>query len=237
MTRVSVKVKQAWIRRTVALLFLAFIGAVPASASTLDFAGLGCQAQFAAFGGYAFSDGWVTECDSDYLAASPGWNNTTGAPSGEIAAGNTYASSGIVTITRAQPFTFVSAKASSFLTSDAFDFTTPLSSANLLIQGYLNNAFVGSVAIDFSVLSPGYTDIGPLAGAVDELRFFSASDQDPSSFAGPDYWLIDDLVLEDANVVTPVPEPSALVLVGPGLGMLSVMRRSRRRSRHDDLGV
>ena len=179
-----------WARWAASFVLLAcVIGAPPgALAATINFEGLGCQSPFANVGGFTFSSSWVTECDSDYLNAGT-WANTTGAPSATTAAGNTYAGDPAgVTISRSQPFNLVGGMASSFLSNDDFDFVTPLSSWNLLIEGYLNNAFVGSLAMILDPgnggLGAGYHALGSLSG-IDELRFFSTYDQALSD--GPDY--------------------------------------------------
>jgi hypothetical protein len=207
-----------------AAISFALAMAVPASAATLTFEGLGCQAQFTQSGGFTFSSNWVTQCDDDYGAT---WGNTTGAPSGGTAAGNTYADTTGVTITRAQAFNLAGGMASAFLTGDDFDFVTPLSSPSLLIEGYLNQVFVGSLIVNFDPdsggLGTGYHAIGMLAN-VDELRFFSSFDR--ALAGGPDYWLLDDLVLTE---VTTVPEPATLILLGMGIAvMIATMAASSR---------
>jgi hypothetical protein len=193
----------------------------------LDFEGLACQAQFSAYEGFTFSSNWVTQCDDDYLAT---WANTSGAPSGVTAAGNTYFGDPVgVTITRSAAFNLVGGMASAFLVNDDFDFVSPLSSWNLLVEGYLGGAFVASASVTFDPasggLGPGYQALGSIMG-VDELRFFSTFDQGLSG--GPDYWLVDDLEFTDA--AAPVPEPATLGLLGSALAA-AALRARRRRSR------
>jgi hypothetical protein len=215
-------------RALLALVFAgAFVALTPngASATVLDFTSVPCQSQFGNVSSFTFSSNWATECNTDYT--DPGsWNNSAanGAPSG-IAAGNIYYDATGVTITRGAPFNLVGGLASSFLTNDGFDYTTPLSSASLLIYGYLGNTFVGSVLTTFDP-TPGYV---PLAGSlfgVDRLEFFSFFDQGLSA-AGPDYWLIDNLNLTD--VTTTVPEPGSVLMLATGLLIVGAKLRSRRR--------
>jgi hypothetical protein len=204
-------------------------------AATLDFEGLACQTQFDVYAGFTFSSNWVTQCDDDYAGT---WLNSAGAPSGATGAGNTYfgdPSEG-VTIARATPFNLVGGMASSFLVSDDFDFVTPLSSANLVIEGYLDTMFVGSITVNFDpangAAGPGYAPIGGALMGVDELRFFSSFDQQLTG--GPDYWLVDDLELTDA-AADPVPEPATMGLLGSGIAALAVRaRRGRRHRRRRD---
>jgi MYXO-CTERM domain-containing protein len=210
-----------WIWRRVAAVTLAMMlatGAInTASAGTLDFEGLACQDQFGVLAGFTFSSAWVTQCDDDYSAT---WGNPIGAPSSATAAGNTYLDPSVtVTITRAQPFDLLSGMASAFLVNGDLDFaTTQMSSSSLMIEGYLGGVFVSSLSLNFDPatggLAPGFHPFGSIVG-VDELRFFSAFDQDPS--AAPNHWLVDDLVFADA---TAVPEPASSLFLGFGLGAL-----------------
>jgi hypothetical protein len=191
-----------------------------ASAGTLNFedSGLNCQTPFLDYAGFTFSS-WVTQCDDDYLDPLT-WGNTSGAPSSVTAAGNTYFDPSVtVTITRALPFDLLSGKASAFLVNDDVDFSG-VSSSSLLIEGYLEGVFVSSLPLNFDPaaggLGPGYHSFGSILG-VDELRFFSSYDLDPSSNP-PNHWLVDDLVFADAAV--PVPEPATSLLLLSGLGAL-----------------
>lgn len=226
--------QNVWARRVARLFLFAFVVGAPAAASaaTIDFEGLACQSTFAIVGGFTFSSSWITECDGDYEDPTA-WANTTGAPSATTAAGNTYSGDPVgVTISRAQPFNLVGGMASAFLINDDFDFTTPISSSSLLIEGYFNNAFVDSLTVIFDPASggagPGYHAIGSLSG-INELRFFSAYDRSLS--AGPDYWLVDDLQFTDsAAPPSAVPEPSGIWLLGAGISVLMAgTLRARRR--------
>ena len=159
---------QTPILRAASALTIAFAFAIgpaaPAAASVLTFEGLACQSQFANVGEFTFSSNWVTQCDDDYAAS---WGNTIGAPSAATAAGNTYLDATGVTIARAAAFNLAGGLASSFLTGDTFDFVTPLSSASLLIEGYLNNVLVGSLTVNFDPgsggLGTGYHAIGAIS--------------------------------------------------------------------------
>jgi hypothetical protein len=205
------------------------VAAPVASATALDFEGLSCQSPIGSYAGFTFSSNWVTQCDDDYAST---WGNTTGAPSAITAAGNSYAGDLAegVTITRALPFNF-GGMASSFLVNDDFEFTTPVSSANLLIEGYLGGVLVGSTLITFDPASggvgTGYHSVGSLLG-IDELRFFSSYDQ--ALTGGPDYWLVDDLKLTDVATTATVPEPATLTLLGSGLAALALRRRRHIRN-------
>jgi hypothetical protein len=220
-------------RRAVSVSTIAFAlaVAVPASAATLTFDSLGCQTPFTGAGGFTFSSNWVAQCDGDYAST---WGNTTGAPSAGAAAGNTYADATGVTITRPLAFNLAGGMVSTFLISDGFDFVTPLSASNLLIEGYLHDAFVGRLIVNFDPdsggLGTGYHALGSLFN-VDELRFFSTFDQGLAG--GPDYWLLDNLQLTDLSTPVPtIPEPASLTLLATGGAALFARSLGRRRRSH-----
>ncbi|HUQ72077.1 MAG TPA: PEP-CTERM sorting domain-containing protein [Planctomycetaceae bacterium] len=224
--------KISWSGLAASCLMVALaLGCAPAvSATPLDFEALTCQSSISSYEGFTFSPNWATECDADYAAT---WGNTSGAPSSVTAAGNTYAgdSSG-VTISRVLPFNLLGGLASSFLVNDDFDFVTPQSSANLLIEGYLGGAFVGSASITFDPASggvgTGYHSIGSLFG-IDELRFFSSFDQGLTG--GLDYWLVDNVDLADVDSAAPIPEPATLTLLGSALVAAALRRHRHTRNR------
>ena len=227
--------KKDWTSVAARLLALLIVlaAATAASASTIDFESFApscpTSSSFSSVSGFTFSSNWVTECNGDYLT---GWGNTAGAPSGVVAAGNSYAGgTDGVTMSRSQPFDLIGGMASSFLVNDGFDYVTPMSSGSLLIEGYLFGAFINSLHVTFDPPpgggAPGYQGFGSIAG-VNELRFFSSFDQDPSAVAGPDYWLIDNLQLNDATGPgAPVPEPSTLLLLASGAALYSRRHVSR----------
>jgi hypothetical protein len=224
--------RSSWTRWAAGWLVVAIcLGAAPAaSAAPLTFETLTCQSSISSYGGFTFSSNWVTECDADYAST---WGNTSGAPSAVTAAGNTYAGDPAVgvTITRALPFNLLGGMASSFLVNDDFDFVTPQSSADLVIEGYLGGIFVGSTSITFDPgsggVGAGYHAFGSVFG-IDELRFFSSYEQGLTG--GLDYWLVDDLELTDVGSTAAVPEPATLTLLGSGLATAAIRRRRRTRS-------
>jgi hypothetical protein len=88
------------------------------------------------------------------------------------------------------------------------------SATSITIEGYNNNALIGSVSMNLSADQYDWFQADLLG--VDEVRFISSSSKQ--------WWLMDDLTINES---TSVPEPASVALFGLGLAGLIFSRRKK----------
>ena len=199
-----------------------------ASAATLTFEGIGgggCQVAFTTYSGFNWSsqdpDSWATECDADYMGASPGYENSVGAPSATHAAGNGAGTLWVALATDpGSTFDFLGAMVTGWAFQDQLDGG---SSTELLLEGYLGNQLMGSLFQDLTATYAAL-DMGNVVGGLNGIDYllFWATGSEKS-------WLLDDMEVVVHGPEPPeIPEPASLVLFGTGLAVVAA--RLRRRS-------
>jgi len=182
------------------LLFSFLFGS--ANATVINFDDITTSSQQAISANYAgmnWGSSWYVESSS---------TSGNGSVSGDYAAFNGFGQL-TMNLSNGLDFDFTGAYFTSWGSNGTFQ---SYSATSITVEGYNNNALVGSVSMNLSAGQYDWFQTDLLA--VDEVRFISSSSSQ--------WWLMDDLTINES---TSVPEPTTLALLVLGLASVGFSRK------------
>jgi hypothetical protein len=192
------------------LSILALLALPLASHATIltfdDVTGGSTQNTYGALGTYQGFNFSCTSCGSNRLdwidTVGSSWN--FGAVSGDFTLLNNYGGVGVITAADGSDFTFDGLYAETWANAPA---------RSAYIRGFNNGLEIWTSAI---TLGSQFAYFGGVTGAIDELRLDFGN-----------FFLVDNLALNEGQ--HSVPEPTSLSLLGLGFGLLAMSRRRKRK--------